>query len=426
MEASPWQLMHFCLIGCILLCNIGGNAMSNERRNTHTTTRVSKIDDHDDETSMNVKNFGNDKKKRALEDVDDAVFDYDLSGYSIRFGKCQHVKMFDDELAEDEESETVLAMKHFVLYRMCPSDECSICDENYGEYVVEVDQYLENIAEFTKRNFEIECEICAENNYMCDDDTSSSCACNDCNNYYNMEENGYVDATEFIQCQKLDVQNGGDDDDEDDENNGDDNNQDIQLYIGPRCTNEGSQIVIDVFTDENCWERYEDEDLQTLLGLKISYLFLKPSYSRDARECLSCLESDYASYEENDRDQADEDDVLEMCENIYEQSAKCETKHGFVNGLMKKNGYENQIQNEFDVCTFIDSLAWGSYDEKGEINVGQTQDVFIRYVTSLQATMLSILTLTIVGLGSYAVKLFNYIEMSYPAHDLTSKGGTFV
>jgi len=356
--------------------------------------------------------------ERKLEDANNAKFDYDLSGYSIRFGKCQHVKMFDDQLAEDEESETVLAIKHFVLYRMCPSDDCDDCDENYGEYVVEVEQYLENIAEFYKWDTEIQCEICAQNYYQCNDDNESdSCICDECDNFNNMEDNGYVDATEFIECQKLDVQN------QDDGGNGQDD--ELQLYIGPRCTNDGTRIIIDVFTDENCWEQYEDGDVQSLLGMQLSYIFLRTSYSRNSNDCVSCMEDAYASYEENDRDQQDEDEVLEMCENIYLESAKCETKHGFVNGFMKVNGYENQIQNEYDVCTFIDSLAWGSYDEKGEINVGETQDYIKRYITPLQGGMLLFLSSILLGIGTYAHKLSTYIETTYPNSDFTSHGGVF-
>ena len=280
--------------------------------------------------------------------------------------------------------------------------------------------------EFYKEDVEIQCEICAENNYNCyNDDEEEDCVCDQCDVYYNMEENGYVDATEFMECQKLNIENQGEDEENEDGGNDDGGENDIELYVGPRCTSDGTRIVIDVFSDENCWEQYEDADLQSLLGMKLSYLFLKTSYSGDSNKCLSCLESDYVSYEENDRDQADEDDVLEMCENIYQESAKCETKHGFVNGFMKVNGYENQIANEYDVCTFIDSLAWGSYNERGEINVGDPQDVVIRYVTPLQGGMLTLLSCIAIGLGSYAYKLFYYIEETYPSKDFKIQGGVY-
>ena len=110
--------------------------------------------------------------------------------------------------------------------------------------------------------------------------------------------------------------------------------------MGPRCTIDGTHIVLDVFTDENCWERYKEQTLESLIGSTISYHFIKKSYSRNSNYCVSCSEDDTNNYND-DRDNNDKDDVYEMCENIYTTSAKCETKHGFVNGYMKQNGYDN-------------------------------------------------------------------------------------
>lgn len=365
---------------------------------------------------------------RVLEDAD-AEFDYDLSGYSVRFGKCQHVKTFSDEVAQDEDSTTVFAMKHFVLFRMCPSDQCASCDENYGEYVVEVNQYLENMAEFYRDLFEAQCEYCDDGCVDTDDDKAANnnnnnnngdvptCDfCDDCDKYENMEDYNYVDAADYIECQELDIA-------ENDADDGGDDDEDLQLYVGPRCSADGSRIVLDVFSDENCWELYEQggADVETLLGKQISYQFLKSSYSTSAENCVSCSEDDNI---DDDKDNQDEDNVFEMCENIYEMSAKCETKHGFTNGYVKQNGYDNQVINEFEVCTFIDSLAWGSYDEKGEINAGVTQDVIIRYVTPMQKGVLILLSTTLVGIGMLAYYLHRVIDQLTPNANLASQGGT--
>ena len=58
----------------------------------------------------------------------------DISGYSLRFEQCQFVKMYDDELAEDEDATTVLGTKRFVVFKLCPTD--GDCSSNYGEYAV--------------------------------------------------------------------------------------------------------------------------------------------------------------------------------------------------------------------------------------------------------------------------------------------------
>ena len=52
-----------------------------------------------------------------------------------------------------------------------------------------------------------------------------------------MQDNGYVDAAEFIECQMVY-------DPEDDDK--------ATLYAGPMCASSGSKIKIGVFTDENC------------------------------------------------------------------------------------------------------------------------------------------------------------------------------
>lgn len=370
------------------------------------------------------------RTSRALEDGANAQFDYDLSGYSVRFGKCQHVKTFSDDMAQDEDTTTVLALKNFVLFRMCPSDQCSSCDQNYGEYVVEIDQYLENMAEFHRERFERRCENC-ENGCVDasdddnganggDDDDGVTCDfCDDCDVYENMDEYGYVDATEFVECQRLEAAENDDDDGDE----GDDAQEEMELYVGPRCSSDGSKIILDIFTDENCGERYdgdEELDLETLMGTKISERFLKDSYSSVGDDCVSCKEGDYF---DDDKDKQDGDEVFEMCENIYDMSAKCETKHGFINGYVKQNGYENQVLNEFTVCTFIDSLAWGSYDEKGEINFGATQHVIVRYVTPLQRGMLILLCSTLVGIGMLAYYLQTVIDNLQPVM-FESQGGT--
>ena len=86
-------------------------------------------------------------KQRKLDENPD--FEYnDLREYSVRFEKCHDVKMFDDNLAQDEASESPLAVKHFVLYRLCPSDSCGSCDTAYGQYVADAESYLGSTVEY--------------------------------------------------------------------------------------------------------------------------------------------------------------------------------------------------------------------------------------------------------------------------------------
>jgi hypothetical protein len=330
------------------------------------------------------------------------TFEYnDLSGFSVRFERCQYVKSFDDELAE-ENAASVLALKHFVVYKLCPSDECSTCSGVHGDYVVDLEDYLQSTVEHAEEALQYLCDNCNYN--------SGSDGCGTvCYQYDNLEANGYVDAAAYIECQQVDVQN------DDDANN-------QQLYIGPRCSQDGSEILIGLFMDEDCLEPYYDQEVEDVLGMKLSYHILANVQSNDDSLCMSCKEDDG---DQNENDAGDYDDVNEMCENIYQTSGKCESIYGLDGGFVQMNrqdgGYENQVENEFMVCTFIDSLIFNSYTETGEINIVDEQDVVIRESTPLQIGVLSFLVFTWSALAAYGYILNKQILKATAKVELSSR-----
>ena len=354
----------------------------------------------------------------------DKAYPYDLSTYSIRFEKCQNVISWNDDLAEEEDATTVLGLEHFVIFRLCPSDSCrTSCSSDYGvpfgEYVLPVEDYLASATEQSRRAFENTCqqceEACNEGGY-CDE----SCL-DDCETYENLGDNGYWDATDYMECQQIDVVNG-----DDDNAGGEGNNEaeDQQLYIGPKCSANGRRIYIGLFTDEDCSVKYELPEHKTMkdfIGFKLWYGTLSATYDHSSSMssgCISCAE-DNEDGDGNDNDKNDADEVNEMCEELYNAAGKCETKHGISAGFMQTNredgNNENQANSEAKVCTFIDSLVLESYTEKGEINLNVIQDVVIRKTTSLQKICLSILSLFIVGTLSYAVWLNRAINIAFPS-----------
>lgn len=330
--------------------------------------------------------------KRSLEDYNE-YFQYDLSEFSLRFDRCQYVKMFDDNLAQDGDSDTPLAIKHFAVFRLCPSDTCtSSCSPVFGRYVTEVEDYLQYTIQQQEKAFENMCNNCQE---KCNEDGQYCSGCGKlCYRYYNLESSGYVDAANFVQCQKLDIDNGGNGN-----NNGDD---EVQLYIGPRCSQDGNRILIGLFNDEDCLDPYTDEDPEDYLGAQISYHLLSHTYQEDGTLCLSCMED---PDDENDGDAQDADYVNEMCEDIYNLAAKCESKNGLTGGFIQMNleegDFQNQVENEFMTCNFIDSLLWNGYTETGDINLDNSYDLAFRRATKTQKVSLTLIVLSIAGL-SYA------------------------
>ena len=350
---------------------------------------------------------------RGLEYYED-YFEYDLSEFSLRFDRCQYVKMFDDELAQDEESDSPLAIKHFAVFRLCPSDTCSSsCSPVSGSYVAEVDDYLQYTIDQQEKAFENMCDNCQE---RCNENGEYCSGCGKlCYRYQNLENSGYVDAANFVQCQQLEMNNANGNAN----NNGDDG---FQLYIGPRCSQDGNRILIGLFSDEECLDPYTDEDPEDYLGAKISYHLLSHTYQENGSVCLSCMED---PDDENDGDAQDADYVNEMCEEVYNLAAKCESKNGLTSGFIQMNlddgDYENQVENEFMTCNFIDSLLYNSYTETGDINLDDPYDVAFRRVTTTQKISLSLIILSIGGLMYAGYYTQRQIEAIGPKIGLSSQ-----
>lgn len=328
----------------------------------------------------------------------------DISSYSVKFEKCQFVKSYSDDMAENEDADTVLATERFAVFRLCPNNACGTCDYNYGEYLLDLDVYLQTtVGYFQDWQEEMcnNCNECGNNNnnanrklqqYNADCDTCYD----ECQKIANMEDNGYYDATDFLECQVIyDPQDDSLD----------------QLYAAPICASQGQKIKIGVFTDNNClfYDSTKDVDDYLVNGennqqMKLSHALLKMTYQDT---CISCKEPQ--DYNENNEgnDNQDADEVNEMCEELYNYAAKCESTHGFDNGYSNYYGYENQIAQEEMVCDYIQSIKAGTYDESGEINVrGANSSIGGgSRTTGGQKFALTFFILGTVGLAAYAAVL---------------------
>lgn len=350
-------------------------------------------------------------RRRWLEDSSsgsNAAFQYDLTKFSVRFDRCQTVKMFDDELAENQYSDTVLSTYHFVLFRLCPSDDCASC-QVYGRYIMTMDDYLKYTVKYQKQEFESMCKYCREN---CNKYGDYCTGCSKlCYQFDNLEALGYVDASNYIECQK--VQN---------KDNGEDQSQ---LYIGPLCSSTGSSISLGLFTDKYCDVPYSGKTVEEVLNAKVSYHLLSNTYTNDGSTCLSCKEQDEENdkKKKNDKDQADLEEVNQMCEYLYSKSAKCESPNGvqisFAQETQQSSSY--QKQSETSVCTYIQSMIWNSYTASGEINYQAKQDEVIRQLMPMQKAVLCGLSATTVLLIVTALCLYRRIESKKAKVDLASQ-----
>jgi len=366
---------------------------------------------------------------RNLEGNGDDAGDIDLTGYSLRFEKCQFVKAYSQDLAEAG-SDTVLATQRFVIFRLCPAGSCSSCTSGYGEYVIDMEQYLESAVEYRQAEQEDMCDTCdAQCYYNNGDDAAANgddaaaaddgnngdngdeerrrlttvdcdtCA-SDCEKIANMESNYYLDATSFVSCQQI----------------SDQTDDSVALYAGPLCASQGAKIKIGVFTDQYCMFLDSSKDVENYLtdgngnGMKLSHALLKTTYTTS--DCISCL----ADYDGDDDAGKSSAGNKEVCTTLYEYAAKCESYHGFE-GISSNNYYDssNQLANEELVCDFISSLRGGTYSQDGEIVIGGSK-VYTAGGTSTTGGQKFALTFFIIGTVGLAV----YSAM---LHTQLTKGG---
>ena len=333
----------------------------------------------------------------------------DISSYSVKFEKCQFVKSYSDEMAEDEDYGSVLATQRFAVFRLCPNNACGTCDYNYGEYLLDLDVYLQTTVGYFQDYQQEMCNNCNEcynqnqeggnndnaNRKLQQYNADCSTCYDECQKIENMEENGYVDATDFLECQM--IYDAGDDDSD-------------KLYAAPICASQGQKIKIGVFTDQNCVNYDSTKDVDDYLmsndgfQMKLSHALLKMTYQDT---CISCKEPQEADENNEGNDAQDADEVNELCEDLYNYAAKCESVHGFDNGYGNYEGYENQVAQEELVCDYIKSIKAGTYDEQGEINVkGASASIGGgSRTTGGQKLALTFFILGTVGLAVYAAVL---------------------
>jgi len=372
-------------------------------------------------------------KNSQLRHLNDNV-EADLTGYSLKFTKCQFVKAYSQDLAEEGAS-SVLATQRFVIFRLCPSKYCSSCNSGYGEYAIDMNTYLDYTVEYRQNEQTTMCETCKENCYYAAGDdaagddaaaagddaaaagddaagrrlaSSSSSSCDTCmtacNKIENMEANYYIDATNFINCQQIREDNGYG-----------------ALYAGPMCASYGTKIKIGVYTDEDCMYLDTSKDVEDYLaddngnGFKVSHALLKTVY--DDSECISCVAS-------NGDDDAAGYAVQEVCTNLYASAGKCEKTHGFSGGISSYYQADNQEENEDLVCEFISSLKSGTYSQDGEIVIGGSKMYTSggSKTTGGQKFALTFFVIGTVGLAVYAAMLHSQLTKGGKA-DLSSQGG---
>lgn len=118
--------------------------------------------------------------------------------------------------------------------------------------------------------------------------------------------------------------------------------QEMKLFVGPYCTANGKNIYLGTFMDERCSYAAPDGTYEKLnYGNSLPYA----STNLIDNDCISCKEPQDQN-DQNNGDKEDEDEVLEICERLYEDAGKCES--GLADGVTY---YPNTYG-----CDFISTL----------------------------------------------------------------------
>jgi len=332
---------------------------------------------------------------RALNDDDnvDKEFGIDLSGYSLKYMSCVSLSFFDGTEQGGENEDNLFVSQTFVMLRLCPSDSCSEststgCTSDYGEYMISVLDYFEAYTQFNELVFEQYCGYCETcmyfENYFygnrnldeaeaeeyqeyATDDDSSSHACkyyDECvdykkvcggEDYYGRDDDvEEVEYEAFFECERVDALYYDDD-----------NNKEV--FLGLYCDpSDDKTITIAMFSDEFCTNLVEDTDIYNITGLNITDDALEDYY---APTCLSCSESNLP-YAVPEWDTEDEDDITELCEEVYRNSAQCNANFDDFNWWNDDDDNDNnrginaELNDEIN-CDYISRIINKEYTENG-------------------------------------------------------------
>jgi hypothetical protein len=260
-----------------------------------------------------------------------------ISGYSVKFQGCLAVKQWNDEA--DDKDEVRIMTKRLVRFRLCPSDSCSAtkaagCSSGYGDYIIDMDTFMQSYMEGKRTADEWECANYLEASCDCEDSddkaddfnpeyceydcfkAASMTQCIDRNPYEDDQQQGEkFNLEDYMECREVKQQNNNNN------NNGD---EQVQYFVGPYCSSQGGSIKLGLFTDDSCSVEAEDVDFYSLFGYTLPYSGSSDSLI-DAK-CLSCKETQEQN-NKNENDQQDVDAISQMCEEVYNAAGKCESSY---------------------------------------------------------------------------------------------------
>lgn len=250
-----------------------------------------------------------------------------------------------------------------------------------------VDAYTENLMEEREYN----CEYIRENcdcQYANDDEACEyQCYVTAGLDYCIENQDEYEEEFEvqrYLECAEMEMNNNN--------NNNYNNGQQVQYFIGPKCSSNGKSVHLGVFTDETCSTPassgiYESNNYY---GKSLPY----SSESLVESNCIECEEQDRDNNNGDNNNYNYNREVAEICAQTYEASAKCEQGMGV--------SYPKTADCDYILNTSVKQASGGG---------GGGAAVAFAWIFAVST----------VGLGAYAYKLFS--EKNGSKIDLSQQDG---
>jgi len=305
-------------------------------------------------------------KARRVGQNEEEVF-YWQNNYSIRFDSCHTIHQFggDGEGQQQEEGSNPIGNQHLVKFKLCPSDtNCSQCKKG-GEYVVKMREFLEVYLETKKELEEAQCATVEENCVCNYDDGDDDVCLAQCYAEAGLDfcvEDEEFDANEYLECAEAAFSN--------------DAYYAYTFFIGPVCGANGNSINLGLFKDQTCSIATDNNNYNTYSQYNTALPYSQESLVDN--ECISCKEVDENAYYNQNNNYYNANnaaDPIELCQQLYMQSAKCEKKMsgksypdtgscqyinhviGQLEKVYKRNGSSGTTATVFAWLFFMTTLA---------------------------------------------------------------------
>jgi hypothetical protein len=329
-------------------------------------------------------------KARRLNDEVDMSW---VANYSIQFDKCHSLIQVGGE-EQQKDGGSMIYTYNLVTFSLCPTDTCgSSKHTGCAQYVVGMDIFVDMYTETKLEEQEAACEYVRENCAGDDDGAEDQCYINagleDC---IEVEGGDEFEIQRYLECAEM----------EGNDNNNNNNNYNAngnyakyaynQYFIGPYCSSDGNSISMAVFYDEGCSAKATETDIySTLFGKELPF----SSESIVKNDCISCKEVQEDDGNNNANDEADEDQVIEFCEELYDTSGKCET-----------NVASTATYPDESACEYINKILPRLEANSKSISSGSSTSG-----TAAKA-FAWIFACTTIALGAYAFLLFRKLRRS--------------